>query len=57
MSTVDSISYGTRKRECYRIYDNELGFVDRTTVNVKFLKKKWQKIENFEYSKRKMGKF
>lgn len=56
MSTVDSISYGTRKRECYRIYDNELGFVDRTTVNVKFLKKKWQKIENFEYSKRKNGK-
>jgi len=56
MSTVDSISYGTRKKECYRIYDNELGFIDRTITNVKLLKKKWQKIENFEFSKRKNGK-
>ncbi|MBD8083007.1 MobA/MobL family protein [Chryseobacterium caseinilyticum] len=56
MAAKDSLKYGTRKRECYRIYDSTLGFTNRTDGNVNFLLDKWQKIENFEFSKRKNGK-
>lgn len=56
MPAQDSIKYGTRKKECYRIYDNSLGFVDRTNEHVENLISKWNEIENFEFSKRKNGK-
>lgn len=56
MGAIDSIRYGTRKKECFLIYDSDNGFMERTVPNVKLLVNKWDRIEKFEFSKRKNGK-